>query len=172
MNTEIIIVASILTIAAYIDWKEHRVPNWLTFSTWLAAVVSYSTVFGWSGLLDCMWGTAAGLATLLIPYALNGMGAGDVKLMAAIGAWVGAKVTLHAFIWIALIGGLMGAWSIYKSRQAKQRLNIAVHAGKNLVRLKSLNHGVGQNAPQKMLLPYGVPIAFGYYAYFIFGRLV
>lgn len=171
MKPEIISALIILTIAAYIDWKEHRVPNWLTFSGWGLALLFHAIINGWSGLGMSAVGTCVGLATLIVPYALRGMGAGDVKLMAAVGAWVGPYVTFHAFLWIALIGGLMGIVSIVRSHQMAARFQTVWRAGSNLFQLKNLDEGEPHDKPAKILLPYGVPIAFGFYAYFIFGGL-
>ncbi|MEW6235488.1 MAG: A24 family peptidase [Candidatus Omnitrophota bacterium] len=171
MRPEIVTAAGVLALAAYIDWKEHRVPNWLTFAACGFGLAYHALIGGVDGLESALLGAAAGLATLIVPYALKGMGAGDVKLMAAVGAWVGAEITLHAFLWIAVCGGLMGAWSILRSREVKERLRNAVLAGKNLVTLNDLDAGA-QKAPAKILLPYGVPIAFGFYAYFLFGGLI
>ncbi|RJP19316.1 MAG: prepilin peptidase [Candidatus Omnitrophota bacterium] len=172
MKIEIISATIILTIAAYIDWKEHRVPNWLTFAAWIGGMVYHTIVGGFDGLTMSLIGTVVGLATLIIPYALNGMGAGDVKLMASVGAWVGAAATLHAFLWIALIGGLMGILLIIRSGQASKRLRTVGRAGVNLVTGNNLEMGNPDDTPEKILLPYGVPIAFGFYAFFLFGGLV
>lgn len=172
MTTEIITATGILALAAWIDWKERRVPNWLTFTALGFGIAYHSIVSGFAGTSAAFVGAAAGLGTLIVPWALRGMGAGDVKLMAAVGAWVGAATTLYAFVWIAVIGGIMGMYSIVKSNQLKERMAVAVIAGKNLIHLNDLDKGVSKDAPAKILLPYGVPIAFGFYAYFIFEGLV
>lgn len=172
MKPEIAAAATILAIAAYIDWKEHRVPNWLTFYAWGLGMSFHALVSGTAGLYAALMGSVVGLGTLVIPYALRGMGAGDVKLMAAVGAWVGAAVTLHAFFWIAVLGGLMGVYSIVRSRQAAARVRVATRAGVNLLKFQALDTGATQETPPRILLPYGVPIAFGFYAYFLFGGLI
>lgn len=172
MNPETISAITILGIAAYIDWKEHRVPNWLTYSAWMLGLLFHGISNGWDGLGSSLVGSAVGLATLIVPYALCGMGAGDVKLMAAVGAWVGAAVTLQAFLWIAVVGGVMGFYSIVRSKQVRDRMLVMVNAGRNLFTLKPLDRGVMDNAPQRMLLPYGVPIAIGFYCYFLVGGLI
>jgi len=172
MRPEIAVAAVTLAFAAYIDWKEHRVPNWLTFSAWGIGLLYQGWVGGIEGLEYGMIGSAVGIAVLILPYALNGMGAGDVKLMAAVGAWVGASDLLNAFLWIALIGGGMGLYAMIRSRQLKKRLWLVLTASKNLFALKKLDMGNSESTPPKILLPYGVPIAFGFYAYFLFGGLL
>lgn len=172
MNLETITAVMVLTIAAYIDWKEHRVPNWLTFGAWGCALLYHGMVGGWPGLQWSLTGSGVGLATLVIPYLLRGMGAGDVKLMAAVGAWVGALATLQAFVWIAIAGGLMGLYSILRSREVKARFQTVWRAGLNLFQFQELDQGAPALQQGRILLPYGVPIAFGFYAYFLFGGLI
>ncbi len=171
MRVEIIIASVFLAVAAYIDWKEHRVPNWLTFWAFGWGIAFHTLGSGMAGLWIALLGAAIGLATLIVPYALGGMGAGDVKLMAAVGAWVGAGATIQAFVWIALFGGLLGAYSILRSRQIHARMRGVLFAGKNLFTLQTLETNA-EGIPSKILLPYGVPIALGFYAYFLFGGLI
>lgn len=172
MSTEIGVVSGIMAIAAYIDWKEHRVPNWLTFMVWGFGLFFHLLINGWAGLYLSFFGSLAGLATLILPYALGGMGAGDVKLMAAAGAWLGTQVVLQAFLWICIVGALMGAFMIYTSGQVDERIQTLIRAGKNLFLFRKLDSGAGENSPHRIDLPYGVPIAIGFYAYFVFGRLI
>ncbi|MFH1738937.1 MAG: A24 family peptidase [bacterium] len=172
MNPEIAIAAAILAVAATIDWKEHRVPNRLTIPAFVLGVGFHTFISGTSGLTGSLLGGAVGLGILIVPYALSGMGAGDVKLMAAVGAWVGAGVTLHAFLWIAVLGGAMGVYSILRSGQAAARMRLVLCAAKNLFTLQKLDTNVNRQAPPRILLPYGVPIALGFYAHFIFGGLI
>ena len=172
MKPESIAASLILAIAAYIDWKEHRVPNWLTFSAWGFGLTFHTFLYGSQGFMESGIGSLVGLATLIVPYALRGMGAGDVKLMAAVGAWVGAAVTLHAFLWIVIVGGVMGLYSIFRTSEIVERLRRVVRAGCNLFALRRLDAGEPKQSPSRLLLPYGVPIAIGFFAYFIFGEMI
>ncbi len=85
------LVSAVLILAAWIDGKELRVPNWITFPMVLSGLVYSTVVGGFAGLGDGVMGMCVGLLTLLPLYAVGGMGAGDVKLMAGIGAWLGWK---------------------------------------------------------------------------------
>ena len=83
------LVTITLVVAAAIDGYKLKVPNWLTFPMILSGWVYNTAAFGWEGLLWSLLGTVVGLALLLPLYSIGGMGAGDVKLLAGVGAWVG-----------------------------------------------------------------------------------
>src|ERR1044072_2834726 len=98
-----------LIVAAVIDGLKLKVPNWITFpmiiSGWgYSAVLSPSA--GREGLMYSVLGTLFGLALLLPAYAIGGMGAGDVKLLAGVGAWVWSTTTLYAFAVSTIVGAI------------------------------------------------------------------
>ena len=91
------LVTVVLIVAAVIDGFELKVPNWVTFP-FIVSGWTYSTLaFGWEGLGWSLLGTVVGLALLLPAYAIGGMGAGDVKLLAGVGAWIYGMNTAYAF---------------------------------------------------------------------------
>src|SRR6266404_4080618 len=87
----VILVSATLIIAAYIDGKQLRVPNWITFPMVLFGLAYNASIGGWGGFSAALIGMCVGLACLLPLYSVGGMGAGDVKLMAGGGAWLGAS---------------------------------------------------------------------------------
>jgi prepilin peptidase CpaA len=95
---------------AWGDLKTRRIPNYLTFSAALAGLAFQAWSSGWAGLQDGFLGLALGLGLLIIPCILGGMGAGDVKALAALGAWLGPARTLHLFLYAAICGGLIALW--------------------------------------------------------------
>ena len=96
------LVSAVLIEAAIIDGRSLRVPNWLTYH-FLAGGLIFAFMRGGSPfLLSSLAGAAVGLLTLLPLYSIGGMGAGDVKLMAGLAAWVGPWVTAVAFVCTAL----------------------------------------------------------------------
>src|SRR4051794_8998381 len=110
---EVIWIVSALPIeAAVIDGLKLKVPNWLTLHMILGGLVFSVWAGGTVGLVRSVEGAAVGLALLLPLYAIGGMGAGDVKLLAGVGAWVGPWVTLQAFVATALVGGVMALFMI------------------------------------------------------------
>ena len=106
-NWHVKLVSIVLIWAAWIDGRELRVPNWMTFPMVATGLIFNIYAAGWAGLGDSLLGVVAGLLTLLPLYAVGGMGAGDVKLMAGIGAWLGWQITLYAFAVSAVVGAVM-----------------------------------------------------------------
>jgi prepilin peptidase CpaA len=93
--------------AALLDARSGRIPNALTVAGALAGVVAHATWPGGEGAAFSGIGALAGLLVFFPIFALGGLGGGDVKLMAALGAWVGWRAILAAAIYTAIAGGVM-----------------------------------------------------------------
>jgi prepilin peptidase CpaA len=107
MNYFVTIFLSVLLIAsAIIDLKTQKIPNLLTLPSMLIALGYHSTLNGLDGLLFSAGGIGVGIGLLIIPYLMGGMGAGDAKLMGAIGGLLGAKAVLFTFFLTAAVGGV------------------------------------------------------------------
>ncbi|WP_372832149.1 prepilin peptidase [Pontibacterium sp.] len=95
----------VLVVAALIDLRRNRIPNWLTFST-LGIGLSLQLIFlGSDGFINGLSGAGVGLALLLPFFLMGGMGAGDVKLMAAVGCFIGTTPVLLATAFSLLLAG-------------------------------------------------------------------
>ncbi len=95
-----------LVAAAVTDVRESRIPNWLTFSLAFFGIGVQSWEHGWDGFLFSLEGLAIGLACLMFFYVKGGMGAGDVKLLGAIGTILGPGQVVFAFAFGAMLGGV------------------------------------------------------------------
>src|SRR3954451_23745889 len=109
-------VTIVLIVAAVIDGFELKVPNWVTFPFILSGWLYSTAAFGWEGLGWSLLGTVIGLALLLPAYAIGGMGAGDVKLLAGVGAWVYGTHTVYAFAVSAVVGALLAIGMVLARR--------------------------------------------------------
>jgi prepilin peptidase CpaA len=122
-----------------------------------------------------MTGAAVGLLTLLPLYAIGGMGAGDVKLMAGVGAWLGPSLTLWAFVFSALMGAVMAAGMIVYSGELYRHLGMMLTIGSEVLTVRNpvvLSNRAKERKPTMTLLPYGIPIAVGSIAYFAWAGLL
>jgi prepilin peptidase CpaA len=95
-----------LTAAVVIDVRTRRIPNWLTGAM---AGAGFGLAFGGGGVtpLQALLGVLVGLALMLPGHAIGATGAGDVKLMAAVGAFLGPGLAFRAFLYSALAGGVL-----------------------------------------------------------------
>ena len=96
----------LLITAIYTDLRWSRIPNWLTFSAIGLSIVVQAWIGGLDGALFSLAGLGVGMGLFLLPYVCRAMGAGDVKLMAAIGSIVGPTGALSVAILSVLAGGL------------------------------------------------------------------
>jgi prepilin peptidase CpaA len=99
-----------LLLALWMAWNDirtNRIPNYLTLGCALAGLGYQLGFHGLSGLADGLLGMALGFGLLIFFYLLGGMGAGDVKALAALGAWLGPWQTLLLFVYMAFSGLLV-----------------------------------------------------------------
>ena len=152
-----LVFSTILVVAAIGDLRTRRIPNKLV-AVLAVAGIAYSVVRVpvLPGLLQAGGGLLAGLACWLPFYALGWLGAGDVKLYAAAGAWLGPARAAEGALVGALFGAVLSLIWMMKSQGVKetaQTLGMAAGTPEMLAR----SNGSGKQST----LPYGVAIAFG-----------
>jgi prepilin peptidase CpaA len=103
-----VLLIAVLAVAVRHDLASHRIPNWLTFGALGAGVVLAVVNNGTPGLLNALAGAFIGLACLIPLYLAKGMGAGDVKMMAAVGAFLGPYNAIFAVVLTLAAGAIVG----------------------------------------------------------------
>jgi len=174
-NWHVKFVCLVLIVAAYIDGKELRVPNWITYPMVFSGLIFNTWISGWGGLGEGLLGMVVGLLCLLPLYAVGGMGAGDVKLMAGSGAWLGWQVTFYSFAWTVVVGAVMAVLMVwYKKSFAKHYGNFLMILSEWLTIRdpKELSRIAAERKPTMFLLPYGIPICIGSIGYFLYAGLI
>lgn len=168
------LVSAILILAAWIDGRELRVPNWITFPMVLTGLIYSTCVGGLGGLGAGLLGMCVGLLTLMPLYAVGGMGAGDVKLMAGIGAWLGWEITLAAFCVSAVFGALMAVVMMFRKGVRHHYDNLLLILSEWMVirNPAELSKIAAERKPRMSLLPYGIPICVGSIGYFVYAGLL
>jgi prepilin peptidase CpaA len=154
-------VALALVVAcAVFDWRSRRIPNALTLPAIVAGLALHGVFGGLSGIAFSLKGLALGAGLFLIPFFLGGMGAGDVKLMGAVGALLGWHLTLAALIYTAIVGGLVAMLAILRAKAVKRsfaRMGSMFQILFASMRFPSADSLEGDS----VRIPYALPIALG-----------
>lgn len=113
-------VMALLVVAAVIDWRVRRIPNWLTFTLVLSGIAQSVMPQALIAPGDALLGCLAGFVLTFPLYALGAVGGGDVKLVAGIGAWFGPQAALAVFCVEAIVGMFLAL--AQAAQQGKTRL--------------------------------------------------
>jgi prepilin peptidase CpaA len=153
----------VLSAAAY-DLSYRRIPNWLNLSGIIAGFMLNVFFLHLHGLVLTVEGLFLAVAIYLPLYLLRGMGAGDVKLMAAVGAIVGPTHWLTVLLATALTGGVVGStYALLKGRLTETCCNLYFLV-KDLIQLRAphaTNPQLDFTNPAALRMPHGAIIALG-----------
>jgi prepilin peptidase CpaA len=165
--TKALAIALVLACAA-VDWRSRRIPNFLTLPA-IALGLALNWLFaGAAGVVFSVFGLVVGAGLFFIPYFLGGMGAGDVKLMGAVGALLGWQLALAALFYTALAGGGIAVMAILRTkafRSSFSRIGAMfriLFASKRVPAADSLEG-------ESVKIPYAVAIAVGTVAALLIG---
>jgi prepilin peptidase CpaA len=165
-----IVLAAAMTAAVMDVWK-FKVYNALTVPLLLTGLVYHAIAGGTQGFLGSLLGVLCGFAILFVVYSMGGVGAGDVKLMAAVGAWLGMPLTLYVFVASALASATYALALILLWGSVHETwidLQVA------LFRIMALGHHLGSDVRledemkrpdrRRRLVPFGAMVAVGFAA--------
>ncbi len=150
--------------AAVFDFRSRRIPNWLCVSGFLAGLAANAALGGWAGLRGSLIGFAAGFGLYFVLYLLHAMGAGDVKLMGAVGAVAGLWSWLAIFAATSIFGMIAAVGlALARGRLGKTLWNVA-YLARELASFRApwMRHeNLDVKNPDTLRLPHGVSIAAG-----------
>lgn len=162
------VVSIVALIACVTDLKSFRIPNAITLPLAVTGIVYHGVIYGSAGLQNSALGLLFGGLVLMLLYVIGGMGAGDVKLLAGVGAWLGIPAIVYVFIVAAAVGSLYSfALLIAQGRLASAVTTVRVVlrqlavAGKHLGSEERVESVVRQEDRHKRLIPFAVMIAIG-----------
>jgi prepilin peptidase CpaA len=170
------LLATVLVIASISDYRTYQIPNWLTVSGIVFGLI-YSMLVPFSinhGFLWAFGGLFVGFFILLPLYALGVMGAGDVKLMAMVGAFLGVTDTLYAVLFSFIAGGLAAlVFAVFNKALLRMLVNV-----KSAAQMMMMS-AIGGFKPDIQIeasksvgkLPYGICISIGTVAYVVAKQL-
>lgn len=162
------VVSIVSLLACVTDLKSFRIPNYITAPLAASGIVFHGVFYGSAGLQNSIFGLLFGFFSLMLLYLIGGMGAGDVKLLAAVGAWLGVPTIVYVFIVAAVTGSLYS----FALLVAQGRLTSAVTTvrvvfrqlvvvGKHLGSEERIESVVKREDRHKRLVPFAVMIAIG-----------
>lgn len=144
-------------LAAVCDGWKHRIPNVLTVPAALLGLTYHGLTAGGHGLLLALAGLAIGFALLLLPWLMGGGGMGDVKLLAALGAWLGPKWILVDFAAAMLVAALL---ALLLLALGATRRGMAV----TRKRYQLPGDSPGTSKRRTRIVPFAVPVALSTWA--------
>jgi prepilin peptidase CpaA len=142
-----------------LDWRTRRIPNWLTVPAFFAGIAFNATAWGWVGMKAALVGAGLGLGLLLPFVLLRGLGAGDWKLMGALGAWLGPDNIILALLGTIFVAGIMAVVQVLRSGKVKQTLANMWVVFLTLVTFGVRSSKVNLDNPGLLTLPFGVAAA-------------
>jgi prepilin peptidase CpaA len=141
-----------LICASYTDLRWRRIKNWLTYPAMVAGFAVNTLAGGGEGARLSAMGWLVGLGIMALPFVFGVMGAGDVKLMAAIGAIKGAHFLLLVTIYGSAAGGLLAVYYLIRERRLGATLRYITYGWYGALR---------GNGPKPGAIPYAPAIAAG-----------
>ena len=156
------------TLGAVSDVRGKRIPNWLTYSSLGAGLLLRTALQGWHGLAQGGLGGLAGGGVFFLFFLVHGMGAGDVKLMAAVGAWVGVQHIALTMVATAIAGaGLAVFYMLFYRRIGSTLQNMGELLHFHLTSGVRPHPEINLQDPAAIRVPYGLAIAMGTFFLFI-----
>ena len=156
-NASLVLLSAILGIAVLSDLRSHRIPNALNLAGLVAALLLQTFTFGLHGLMASLLGACVGLVCFAPLYVLKGMGAGDVKLLGAVGAVLGPLGAFYAAAASLMAGGL-GAILYVTWCAARASISHLVQKGPGAAGASAL---IAVQLARRDRLPFALPIAVG-----------
>jgi prepilin peptidase CpaA len=158
----VVTVLAFITLCITLDLRTRRIPNQISGPAMLAGLLLNGVYFGAPGLIASVSGFVLTIAALLWAFALGGIGGGDVKMMAAVGALLGPRLALSSLALGVLLGGMIMIVHLFR----KGRLHEKLVAIRTMITASVLTRSaeplkVSAADPGAISLPYSVPLGLG-----------
>lgn len=165
-----ILLATLVLISAFFDIRFRRIPNWLVLSGILLGLALNVFLFGSTGAKSALLGGGLAMLVYFPLFIVRGMGAGDVKLMMAIGILVGPANWLAIFFLTAVLGGAFAIFMLFRSGLLMHTLANVGFILSRLIQLKAPykeRPDLDIGSPKALTLPHGATIAVGSFAFML-----
>lgn len=169
-----VVLLTLLSVCLYTDLRERKIYNKVVFPAVAVGLILSTAQHGISGLISGASGLGMGILLFLLPFALGGLGAGDVKLLGAVGALKGPLFVCYAALGTALTGGVIAIGVLIRQRRVWATVKRLAFAGALFLCRKK---GSGallmlERTPYSALFPYGAAIFLGTILAYWFGNCI
>ena len=154
-----ILPAALAVIAGYTDWRSRRIPNWLTMPGFLLGVLTNTLVGGWAGTKDSLLGAGLGLGLLLPFVVIRVLGAGDWKLVGALGAFLGPHPLILVLIVTILVNGVMAVAMIVSRKRVAETARNFMRMLAAFVTMHLPDRDLTLDNPDAVKVPFGIAVA-------------
>ena len=162
-----LVAFSAAALASVTDVRSFRVPNWLSLSLLVSGWLYHEAAGGQAALMGSVLGMLFGGGILFLLHLRGGVGGGDVKLMAGVGAWLGMPGTVYAFIGMGLSAGLYAAVLLLLPGEARRVGSVL----RPLAEAGRVERQVEQPDRRRRLVPLAPMIALGVLAALVWSRI-
>ena len=156
----IALLAPLAVIITYYDVRYRRIPNAFVLATLASGVIINTVYGGWRGALASLGGCAIAFMLMFVLHVFGAMGAGDVKLFAAVGSLVGAHLVLPTFLVVVLTGGALALLLMLHTGAVRATMHRVLQILVGLLPGWELPR-FSVPTDRKHTIPYGVAITFG-----------
>ncbi len=160
----LLVMVPAAVLASWHDFRFRRIPNWLNAAIAVFGLGVQGIWNGWSGVQSGLLGMLVGFGILVVLWMMHVMGAGDVKFMAALGAWLGPELAFHSLLAGGIAGGVLALGMIaYKRSWQVSAANLGVMMSKaGSARAAFSDFGSARKLAQAgVALPYAIPLTIG-----------
>lgn len=159
------LAAPLAAVAGATDWRWRRIPNWLTVPGAVLGIMANSVAGGWLGAKSSLLGLGLGLA-LLLPFVLvRSLGAGDWKLVGALGAFLGPQRLIAVLFFTVLVAGVMALILIVWKRRVWQTMRNMWRILTAFLVFRLPDSEMSLDNPEAAKVPFGVAVAIAAIAY-------
>ena len=167
------ILALVLSlVAGWTDWRRRKIPNWLTVPGLIIGIGVHTIIAGWPGAKVSLEGAGTALGLLLPLVLMRAMGAGDWKLLGALGALLGPILILFVLVGSIFVSGLMAVVEVMRTHRVTTTLhNLGVLVQGFLAFGPRTHPEISLDNPGLLKLPFGVAVAAATLICFVAARL-
>jgi prepilin peptidase CpaA len=167
-----IFVITLTLVAGLVDFHTRKIPNLITIPGMVAGITLRTAMSGWPGAKVAVEGAALALALLLPLVLLRALGAGDWKLMGAVGAFVGPVIFLFVLFGSIMVSGLMATFEMIRTKRVRETFqNIFVLVRGFMSFGLRTRSEISLDNPKLLKVPFGVAVAVSTVACFFAARL-